>query len=187
MGEALTLYTGQRGVVLDALARDGVYRVKRAYVEQKYGAAAWVFQTAYGFFCREAAKYLPPPEGAESPIWLYADPRWADAPADGALLRLEVPREHALLFDLRDWNAVLNLSYLPADEADAAAFRAELERQGVSDPLALFRTGFYPRLRRRVTGSWARLFRPADLSPAYTQAALWELRRAWIADIRRAD
>ena len=184
MGEVLTLYTVQRGLVLDALARDGVYRVKRAYVDQKYGEAAWTFQTAYGFFCREAAKYLPPPEGAQSPVWLYADPQWTDAPADGALLRVEAPRERALLFDLRDWNAVLNLSYLPDGAADGAAFQRELERQGVSNPLDLFRTGFYPQLKRRVTGSWERLFHPAGLSPTYTQAALWELRREWVTEIR---
>ena len=47
----LLLYTAQAPVVTEALERDGVSRVKKAYVDQKYGETAWVFQTAYVALC----------------------------------------------------------------------------------------------------------------------------------------
>ena len=177
MSGTVTLWTAQRPIVLETLERERVYRVRRAFVEQKYGRSGWNFQKAYGFFVREAAKRLPPPEGAESPVWCWPDPRWVGPEGDCALLKLTVPEEQVLLFDARRWNGVLNLAYLPADEADGAAFDRELERQGIGNPLDLFRTPFYPRRRRRVEESWKRLFDPPE--PGYVQAAVWELRREW--------
>lgn len=181
MSGTQTLWTAQRPIVLETLEREGVYRVRRAFVEQKYGQSGWNFQKAYAFFVQAAAKRLPPPEGAESPVWCWPDPRWVGLEGDCALLKLTVPEEQVLLFDSRGWNAVLNLSYLPADEADEAAFDRELARQGVRQPLDLFRTPFYPQLRRKVEESWKRLLEPGTpLDPRYTQAAVWELRREWV-------
>lgn len=181
MSDTILLWTAQRPIVLDTLEREGVYRVLRSFVEQKYGESGWNFQTAYQFFVQAARQVLPPPAGAESPVWCWPDPRWVGLDGDCALLRLTVPRAQVLLFDSRQWNAILNLSYLPTDAEDQAAFERELARQGVKSPLDLFRTPFYPQLRRRVENSWKQLFAPgAALDPRYTQAAVWELRREWV-------
>ncbi len=181
MSGEITLWSSQQPIVLDTLAREGVYRVRRAFVGQKYGPSGWNFQMAYGFFVREAGKRLPPPPGAESPVWCFLDRKWVDVPAGASLLRIVPPRTQVLLFDLRRWNRILNLEYLPSGPEDAAAFARELERQGVSNPLDLFRTPYYPQLRRRVEESWKGLFQdPEHLEPAYTQAALWELRPEWV-------
>ena len=177
-GKTVTLWTAQSPIVLETLEREGVYRVRRSFVEQKYGSSGWNFTTAYGFFVRQARTILPPPEGAESPVWCWPDPRWVGLEGNCALLRLTVPEEQVLFFDARRWNAVLNLAYLPRGEEDRAAFDRELERQGVKDALDLFRTPFYPQLRRRVEESWKELFAPPE--PGYTQAAVWELRREWV-------
>ncbi len=43
----------------------------------------------------------------------------------------------------------------------------------MSNPLDLFRTPYYPQLRRQVEESWKNLFLdPSVLEPAYTGAAL---------------
>ena len=92
-----------------------------------------------------------------------------------------VPKEQGIFFDCRKWNTILNLSYLPETEEDGAAFEKELHRQGIRDSLDLFRTPFYPQLRRQVEDSWKRLFVPGvPVEDGYAQAALWELRREWI-------
>lgn len=177
-GAAMTLWTAQSPIVLETLEREGIYRVRRSFVAQKYGQSGWNFSVAYGFFVRRARSILPPPEGAESPVWCWPDPRWVGLEGDCILLHLTVPEEQVLLFDTRRWNAVLNLSYLPGGEEDGAAFDRELERQGIKDPLDLFRTPFYPQLRRRVEESWKGLFDPPE--EGYAQAAVWELRREWV-------
>ncbi len=55
-----------------------------------------------------------------------------------------------------------------------------MHRQGIKDPLDLFRTPFYPQLRRRVEESWKLLLKPGvPVEDGYAQAALWELSREW--------
>lgn len=62
--ETLTLFTAQTQTVLDVIKRDGFSRVKRAFIQQKYGDQAWVFQQAYSFFAQHAPRFVAPPEGA---------------------------------------------------------------------------------------------------------------------------
>ena len=120
------MYTAQADIVLDTLARDGVYYVKKSYVQQKYRETAWIFREAYDYFIRNASEMVAMPPEAESPIWLYEDPLWALPEAGDPLwalpeagthrLQLSVPREELLLFDRRKWNQILNLSYIGTEE-----------------------------------------------------------------------
>jgi hypothetical protein len=178
----LLLYTAQAPVVTEALERDGVSRVRKAYVDQKYGETAWVFQTAYAFFRREMALRIPPPPGAESPVWLYADSRWCFMGPESRLLCFRVPKEQALVFDRRLWNRILNLEYLGRDEADEARFQKELAGIGLNGTQPVFSTAFYPLQKRKIQDSWKRLFAPAEIPEVYRQAAVWELRREWLAE-----
>lgn len=183
-GETVTLWTAQRQVVLDTLTRDGVYMVKRAYIDEKYQETAWIFREAYSFFRETASVILPPPEGAQSGIWLYQDPRWAGASADSLLLKLEVPVGQAIFFDLRLWNQILNLRFLGRNPQEEQAFARELERLGLKSTLPLFQTPYYPLQRRQVRQSWKRLFE-APLPPeTYRQAAVWVLKKEWLTEVR---
>ena len=183
-GETVTLWTAQRQVVLDTLTRDGVYMVKRAYIDEKYQETVWIFREAYSFFRETASVILPPPEGAQSGIWLYQDPRWAGASADSLLLKLEVPVGQAIFFDLRLWNQILNLRFLGRDPQEEQAFARELERLGLKSTLPLFQTPYYPLQRRQVRQSWKRLFE-APLPPeTYRQAAVWVLKKEWLKEVR---
>lgn len=181
MDETVVLWSGQAQIVLDTLSSSGVYQVKRTFVEQKYGQTSWSFQLAYAFFVREASVRLQPPEGAQSPIWCYTDPRWVDVSQGSSLLKITAPRDQILLFDMYKWNRILNLSYLADGEEDEVAFERDLRRQGISSSVELFRTPYYPQMRRRVEESWRRLFEtPVEPGDPNAQAALWEIRQPWV-------
>ena len=75
--ETVELWSAQTAQVWDLLERDGMTVVKRAYIRKKYGETAWIFETAYRFFTERFRREVTPPEGAESPVWLFADPLWA--------------------------------------------------------------------------------------------------------------
>ena len=157
----VTLWTAQRQVVLDTLIRDGVYMVKRTYIDEKYQETAWIFREAYSFFWETASSILPPPEEVQSGIWLYQDLRWAGATADSLVLRLEVPVEQAIFFDLRLWNRILNLQFLGKDLQEEQAFARELERLGLKSTMPLFQTPYYPLQRRAARQSWRRWSGPS--------------------------
>ncbi len=180
----LLLYTAQAPVVMEALGRDGVSRVRQAYVDKKYGDTAWVFRTAYAFFSREMALRIPPPPGAESPVWLYPDSRWCFMGPDSILMSFRVPEEQVLFFDQRLWNRILNLEYLGKDEAEETRFQRELRSIGLESTHKVFSTAFYPLQKRKIQDSWKRLFTASDCPEAYRQAAVWELRKEWLVEAR---
>ena len=176
------LYTAQQPVVLEALERDGVSRVRREYIDKKYGDTAWSFQEAYAFFRREMAQRIPRPEGAESPIWLFCDSRWTFASPGSVMMTFRIPEELLLFFDQRVWNRILNLEYLGRDAADEARFAREIAGMGVSDVTKLFANAFYPMQKRKVQESWKRLFSTGDCEETNREAAAWELKKEWLVD-----
>lgn len=179
--ETLELWTVQAEVVLHTLETKGVYYVKKEYVQQKYGDTAWIFRTAYDFFVRVAAKKVPKPEQAEYPIWMYRDPQWPFRSSGAYLLRLAIPRGQVILFDLRDWSKVLNLSYLGSEE-ETQAFDRELQALSISAPSDVFQKPFYPVQRQKILKSWNRLL-DRELPPeTYIQGAAWQLKSEWITD-----
>jgi len=177
--DTIELWTAQAPAVLDALERDGLSYVKKEYILKKYGASAWIFLTAYDFFVKEASRLLPRPPEAESPVWLYRDPRWAMQGAGTALLRLAVPRDQVLLFDLRDWNRILNLSLL-GSEQEREQFEKRLREKGIGAPSDVFATPFYPMEKQQIRKSWEKLLRAPLPEDGYVQAAAWMLRSEWI-------
>lgn len=181
--DTIILYTAQMQVVLDTIQAEGTSRVKREFIQKKYGEESWVFQQAYTFFAQNATRYVPAPEGAESGIWCFADSRWAAAGPGGTMLKLEVPRENAVLFDSRIWNRMLNLQYVGTSEADEEAFDQKLANMGMRQASEAFSTAFYPTVKREITDSWQRLFGSAEGIPdTYVQAGLWEIRQEWVLE-----
>lgn len=169
----MKLWTTQTDEVWQLLKEQGITRVKREYIRRKYRESAWSFLIAYDFMSRKLAQKLPPPEGAESPVWLFADLRWAgDCP-----MPLEVPEAEILLFDLRKWYRVLSLSYV-GTEQEEAEFAQTLKRAGIRDSSEVFRTPFYPVQKRQILSSWESVFcLPED--PRFYQAACWQLKQEW--------
>lgn len=176
-----TLYAAQAPIVWETLQRDGVYYVKHAYVSQKYEESAWIFRTAYRAFIRRMIPLVPKPEEAETPVWLYPDPRYATVARGTVVMRLKVPREEVVFFDQRDWNRILNLSPIGTEE-EIDSLEKELRRQGVSDFCDLFVKPYYPVLRKKVEDTWNRLLTSKDPDPSYAQAASWRLCMSWVEE-----
>ena len=188
MCDTVRLYSAQTALVREVLLRDGVCFSRASYVERKYGESAPIFLTAYRWFAAEAAKLVPPPPGAELPYWAFRDLYSVEPSGDGRALALDVPRDQAVFFDLYDWNKMVRLEYIGETEAEERVFRRELRDRGLTGRDVML-TQFYPELRQAVLASWRRLFRhheairAGDLTGVGgVQAALWQLRREWLAE-----
>lgn len=191
----ITMYTCQTKIVLDAIDRDSISYVNQIYIDQKYQETAWIFKEAYTFFVNHASKLLERPQPAQSPVWLFHDPEWAKPDQNSIQLRVKVPREEVLLFDLRKWNHILNLNLIGTEEEEKE-FERELERWGIMHSSDIFLNSFYPILKNKVKNSWKKLFedsrdimqeleekrfrRFGNKDTDYIQGAVWCLKKEWI-------
>ena len=179
----ITLYALQADPVIEAIKKDGVCFSKKKYVEKKYVESAAVFTTVYSWFVNEASKFSKKPEGAEYPYWAFKDLYNVDQANGGNVLKLEVPLDEVVLFDVRDWNRIMCLKYLGKDEKEEAAFREKIAPYGVLETKIML-TNFYPDLKREVMDSWQNLFRNEDklkngedVTKNGIQAGLWQIKK----------
>lgn len=186
--DTIRLFTQQHRDVTRTLERDGVCFSKAEYVRRKYWESAPIFLTAYTWLAKESARFVPKPDAAELQYWAFTDPSSIEPSGDSQILVLDVPVAACVFFDLHDWNKVLSLQYLGADDAEEARFRSRLQAYGIKHDSDILLTGFYPDLKREILASWQRLFRYHDAIARgerpfpSIQAALWQITRAWTAD-----
>lgn len=88
-----------------------------------------------------------------------ADPKSVDRSAGGELLVLSVPADQVILFDLYDWNKILQLRPLTNDPREEKELLRELSLRGL-DLNQVMLSGFYPDFREQILASWQRLFPP---------------------------
>lgn len=183
---SLTLYAAQAQPVLEALRRDGVCHSKAEYVQRKYAESAPIFLTAYRWFVQQLPRYVPKPEGAEFPYWAFREPYSLDQNGTAGGLKLQVPADQVVLFDVNDWTKIMRMRYIGTDAADERAFAKELSARGLSWNQVML-TEFYPDLKQQILGSWQRLFRHhaallrgEAVDVERVQAGLWELRQEWV-------
>lgn len=178
--KTVTMWTVQSQRVIDTIQRDDIYYVKRRYLDEKYGETAWIFKTAYDFFIWHAQQIIPRPKEAESPVWMFRDRRWAVPDQNTKLLKLEIPKEEVILFDLRKWARILNLSYV-GNQEETAVFEEKLKRAGIAVPSDVFEKPYYPVYKNEITRSWKKLFDEKNPEEIYIQGATWKIRKEWIA------
>ena len=142
-----------------------------------------MFKEAYGFFKQRARLMVKPPEGAESPVWLFFDPGWVYLSPDSYLLELSVPRERVVLFDRERWQRVLNLSYVGKEQEDEARFEQKMNQMGVSTYWEVFQSAFYPYLKSEIKKSWERIFDIDNTEQTNLGAAVWQLRQEDVVGI----
>lgn len=181
------LYSSQAEAVLQIIERDGECFSKRKYVEDKYQESAPIFVSAYSWFVHEAEKYVLRPENAEYPYWAFKDIYSVEASGDSRIIKLEVPADEAVFFDMYDWNKILSLKYIGETETDEQEFRKMLRDYGITRESDVVLTNFYPNLKRQVQESWKRLFRHHEdiingenQGIGSIQAGLWTIRKEWI-------
>lgn len=182
---SIRLYTAQTDPVLQELKEKGVCHCREAYVRKKYAESAEGFLIAYRWLAANAPRFVPKPDGAELMYWAFPDKNYVTM--SHSVLALDVPREQVLLFDYTKWSRILQLNYIGASPAHEARFSKELSLRGISAYTAMT-TDFYPEMKQRILESWQRLFEDADFTtpcsmdnPRPRQAALWEIRREWVA------
>ncbi|MBQ6834772.1 MAG: DUF3841 domain-containing protein [Lachnospiraceae bacterium] len=176
------MWTSQTGQVADVIAQDGVSYVKKEFIDMKYGDVAWVFKTAYDFFIRKMEQRVVKPEEAESPVWLFKDPKWVDVGSGMVLMKLTIPEEELVYFDTRKWSKILNLGYI-GNQKEEEDFEAELKRQGIRDTMEVFAKPFYPLVKRKIMQSWERVFDIDGVDEQYLQGAVWCIKKEWIQRI----
>lgn len=181
--KTVTIWTGQKRIVHETIEKEGVYHVKREYVQMKYQEAAKIFLTAYDWFVNHAQKIVPRPEDAGYPVWCWADPKYVEHYKGAVVYKLEVPEDEVLIFDNAKWERILNLSYIHKDTQDREAFTKELERYGVKNDYEAYLSNFYPQIKHQIRKSWDRLFDDSIQLSSARRAALWEIKKEWIKEV----
>ncbi len=181
----VTLYALQADPVIEAIYTKGVCFSKREYVKKKYKESAPIFLAAYDFYVSEAIKYVPKPDGAEYPYWAFQDIYSLDTSGGGNILKLEVPIDQVVFFDMYDFKQILCLKYI--GEQEGRKFQEYIRDCGIRREVDIFLTPFYPDLKREIKESWKQLFRhhkaicSGEVHGAQSvQAGLWQIKKEWI-------
>lgn len=184
--EKISLWTRQDQRFLDVIEKEGVFRTKREYIEEKNDTLSSYYFPLYDWFVEEANKRVARPEGALYPIWCSVNEDYMLRGAHGnVLVELSVERDRILYFNSLRWDLVLNHTYIPTDKQDAQRFSQKLKDLGVKNSFSFLDKDFqrfYPDLVEEVKQSWQRIF---DIDPEKedlftVQANLWEV---WKEDI----
>lgn len=176
--EKKIIYTRQHANALNILNKEGVFRVRPQWIQQKYGDISDHFLKSYDWLSAESAKRIPRPAGVSYPIWcnISEDYMLREVPGE-VVFKLSIDADKILYFDSLKWDMILNEMYLPADPEDDAAFLEELARRGIANQFVLLSPSvarFHPDLVKRVRESWKRLFTIDDWDGMKVQANIWE-------------
>lgn len=182
VNDKVTMWSVQSEIVLDTLNSTGEYYVKKKYIDEKYKDVAWIFKEAYSFFSKEFSKSVKKPDDAEIPVWMFLDRKWAKAENNALTLKLSIPKNELILFDMRKWSKILNLSFI-GDEDEEQLFLSNLKKQGIEDTTVLFSKPYYPIQKRQVTDTWKKIFEIDDINELYIQSATWLLKKDWIEEV----
>ena len=187
--DTVRLYCAQNKKLVEIIQREGVCFSKKEYIESKYGESAKVFLAAYTWLANQAPKYVPKPDGAELHYWAFADKMDIEADSENAILVMDIPAQDCLLFNLYDWNKILKLQYIGANEQEEASFREHIKNMGVKHDSHIMLTNFYPDLKKEIENSWQRLFKyheeliKKERPITTVEGALWQIKKEWISDI----
>lgn len=185
------LWTRQDIRSLDELKANGVIRIQRHHLVEKFDLIADYIIGLYSWFVQVASRRVPKPEGVEFPVWCSVSEENMLRPTEDTVVYvLEVDESEVIYFDGSKWDHVLNHIYIPKDAADEARYRAEMARRGHDNLFAFFDTAtahFYTRERKEVMDSWPRVFDIDEWSIFKVQGNLWEIRPDMIREILFAD
>lgn len=185
--EKVTLWTRQDKRSLNDLEKNGLIRISRGHLEEKFDLIADHIIFLYKWFVNEAEKRVQKPEGVEFPIWCSISEDYMLRPTINEIVYvLEVDKDKILYFDGIKWDYVLNHHYVPKDEKDAEEYLKDIESKGYKNSYSFLdekTAHFYPEERKRVMDSWARVFEIDKWDIFRIQANIWEIRPEMIKDI----
>ena len=183
----VTLWTRQDIKSLEDLKSQGVIRIKRKHLEEKFDVITDYIAYVYNWFVKTADKMISKPDGVEFPVWCSISEENMLRPTEGQIVYvLEVDKSEIIYFDGYKWDYVLNHHYIPKDEKDAESYAKDIENKGFTNSFSFLdeRTAyFYPEERKRVMDSWMRIFEIEHWDIFRVQANIWEIRPEMIKDI----
>lgn len=185
--EKITLWTRQDIRSLEQLKKNGVIRIKREHLEEKFEMITDYVVELYKWFVNAAEKMVPKPDGIEFPVWCSISEENMLRPIDGEIVYvLEVDPSEIIYFDGMKWDYVLNHHYVPKDEKDEVEYSNDLKIKGFTNSFSFIdkkTSHFYPEEKKRVMDSWMRVFELDKWDIFRIQANIWEIREEMIKDI----
>ena len=138
---------------------------------------------------QNAINYMQKPEGAEYPYWAFKDLYNIEYTSDNLPLKLSVPLDECILFDVADYNKLLTFDYLSFDDEEYDAFHKEIESQGLN-AYKIMNSNFYPMYKSKILNSWKRLFEKNEklklgkyeVAKQGVQAFLWCIKKEWVEE-----
>lgn len=181
----LTVWTRQSDKILQDIAREGRYIVKRQYIQEKMENYAHLYLDIYAWYTRKAQQFVVKPHDVEFPIWVsLTDTSRLGATAGTVFLELEVKREDLVIINRNKWEYVVNYMYIPLNEQDSIAHDALLARYQTHDTAA-YLSNFYPAIKHKIIKSWDCIFENGagvEINHAM-DGTLWEIKEEWIKNI----
>ncbi len=185
--EKVTLWTRQHKNSLEELKNNGVIRIKKKHLEEKFDDITEYIVILYNWFVKAADKLVPKPEKVEFPVWCsVSEENMLRPTVDEIVYILEVNKSEIIYFDGSKWDYVLNHHYIPKNESDALDYAKELESKGFDNSFSFMNektSHFYPQERKKVQDSWYRIFEIEEWDIFKVQANIWEIRPEMIKDI----
>ena len=183
--DKITVWTKQNENVVKELKRTSRYTAKKEYILKDLDEHAYLVLEVYDWLVKNTPNISKKPYDAEYPVWVSLKKEAAMLPSSGAVI-LELKLEPSLItmININKWEAILNYSYIPADEQDAENHRHLLEQYGVSSDTKAYMSQFYPQIKRGIIDSWSRLFDDSIvLGGDEKYGIIWEVREEWISRI----
>ncbi len=183
----VTLWTRQDIKSLNDLESNGVIRIRRKHLEEKFEEIADYIINLYSWFVDAADKIVPKPKGVEFPVWCsISEENMLRPTIDTVVYVLEVDRSEIIYFDGMKWDYVLNHLYIPRDKRDQEEYMKDIRKKGFKDAFSFIdgaTAHFYPEEKKRVMDSWVRVFEIDEWNIFRIQANIWEVRPEMIKDI----
>lgn len=185
--DKVILWTRQHKKSLDELSNNGVIRIKRKHLEEKFDEITDYIAYLYKWFVEAAEKKVPRPDEVEFPVWCsISEENMLRPTVDEIVYVLEVDKADVIYFDGSKWDYVLNHHYIAKDENDALEYARELEIKGFDNSFSFINektSRFYPQERKKVMESWHRIFEIEKWDIFKVQANIWEIKAEMIKDI----
>lgn len=183
------LWTRQDIKSLEELKTNGVIRITRSHLQEKFDDITDYIVFLYKWFALAAEKKVPRPENVEFPIWCsISEENMLRPTGDQIVYVLEVDKTQVIYFDGMKWDYVLNHHYIPKDDADEYEYAKDLKLKGFDNSFSFINektSHLYPAESKRVMDSWYRIFEIDKWDIFRIQANIWEIRPEMIKYIYR--
>lgn len=185
--DKVTVWTKQNENVVKELEKTGRYTAKKEYILKDLDKHVYLVLEVYDWLVKNTPNTSQKPYDAEYPIWVSLTREATMLPSVGTIiLELKVDPSLITMVNIDKWGAILNYSYIPADEQDAENHRQLLKQYGVSSDTKAYMSQFYPQIKRKIIDSWSRLFDDSIiLGNDEKYGNIWEVRKEWVTQIIR--